>query len=478
MSASRLKVSTNRPSKPRVRKATVAAPNLTLTKAYRAGELIAEKYRLIELLGEGGMGAVWRAHNQTLDIDVAVKLIRAEEAEATDGERAGDRLLQEARAAARLGHPAIARVFDFGTSDRNDPFIVMEMLKGEDLAEALARRGRISATKAVVTMMPIAHALSAAHAKGIVHRDLKPENIFLARAEDGHIQPKLVDFGIAKIERAKSHRLTQTGTMLGSPIYMSPEQARGDDVDHLADVWAFCVVLYEMVTGRPPFEGKNYNALLYSIIADDPPPITSFGGGDDELWRILRRGLAKDPDQRWASVSELGIALAGWMTARHIHEDITGASVSAQWLRRSEAVDVLASLESERASLPPQPSLANSAGPALAEHQVGLPKSRLVLVAAISTLIGVGAVVALAERHEQPVAPLPEPAVSPHPVPSAAAALAPEVLELEELEKVSDSEDLGVDDAQQPDKASSGRPSKVRRQHPASKKPKLKNPFD
>lgn len=300
---------------------------------YCTGELIAGKYLLVEKLGEGGMGAVWRAHNNTLDIDVAIKLLRAEELDAPDGTVLGDRLQQEARAAASLGHPAIARVFDFGASERGDPYIVMELLKGEDLAGALARRGRISASKAVSTLMPIAHALAAAHAKGIVHRDLKPENIFLARSEDGRVQPKLVDFGIAKVERTKSHRLTQTGTMLGSPIYMSPEQARGDDVDHLADVWSLCVVLYEMITGRPPFEGKNYNALLYAILADEPPSVTSLAAGDEELWAILKRGFEKAPGKRWSSVRELGIELAKWLIARGVREDISGASLAVQWLR-------------------------------------------------------------------------------------------------------------------------------------------------
>ncbi len=330
-----------------MRKATVAAPGLSLKKNYQPDESIAGKYTLREQLGEGGMGAVWRAHNNTLDVDVAIKLIRAEEVQQDNdlGSNAGDRLLQEARAAARLGHPAIARVFDFGVTDRDDPFIVMELLKGEDLADTLARRGRITATKAVATLLPIAHALEAAHAKGIVHRDIKPENIFMARSEDGRVQPKLVDFGVAKVDRAKNHRLTQTGAMLGSPIYMSPEQARGDDVDRLADVWALNVVLYEMVTGRPPFEGKNYNALLYSIIADEPPPITSFGTGDEDLWQIIKRGLAKDPDKRWATMQQFGSRLARWMIARNVHEDITGASIAAQWLRRVRTGgDVLASM--------------------------------------------------------------------------------------------------------------------------------------
>lgn len=313
-------------------------------KGYAEGDRIGGKYTLIDRLGEGGMGAVWRAHNELLDVDVALKLIRTDEVEMAEGTLMSDRLLQEARAAARLGHPAIARVFDYGTTERNHPYIVMELLKGEDLAEALARRGRVSNTKAVATLMPIAHGLAAAHSQGIVHRDLKPENVFLARLEDGRVMPKLVDFGIAKMgTTGKGHRLTQTGTMLGSPIYMSPEQARGDEVDHRADVWAFCVVLYELVTGRPPFEGRNYNALLYAIIADEPRPLPIKAEGDEELWAILRKGFEKERERRWSTIDELGRALAQWLMLRGVHEDVTGASL-AQWFRAMPHGDILTSM--------------------------------------------------------------------------------------------------------------------------------------
>lgn len=313
-------------------------------RGYDVGERIAGKYTLIARLGEGGMGTVWRAHNEFLDIDVAVKVLRASDNDGLDGTLLSDRLLQEARAAARLGHPSIARVFDYGTTERNNPYIVMELLKGEDLAEALSRRGRVSNTKAVSTLMPIAHALAAAHAQGIVHRDLKPENVFLSRLEDGRVLPKLVDFGIAKIDQGRSHRLTQTGTMLGSPIYMSPEQARGDDVDHRADIWAFCVVLYELLAGRTPFEGRNYNALLYAIISDEPRPLRAKAEGDEELWEILRRGFEKEPDRRWSSMEELGRALAQWLLVRGVSEDISGASLKAQWFRSAPTGDVLTSM--------------------------------------------------------------------------------------------------------------------------------------
>lgn len=298
-----------------------------VSRAYRPKDVIAGKYELQRVLGQGGMGEVWVARNRDLDADVAIKLIRAD----SSADDSADRLLREAQAAARLSGPGIVRVFDFGKTQYGDPFIVMELLEGEDLSHTLKRRGRLSPIKAVRIMLPICQALANAHSVGIVHRDLKPENIFLAKTAGGQVQPKLLDFGVAKVGRAFSRRLTQTGAMLGSPLYMSPEHARGDEVDYRADIWAFCVVLYEVITGRAPFDGKNYNAVLYSIIANEPPPTTTLGAGDDELWSSIQRGMRKDPDERWTSMDELGRALARWLMGHDTLDDITGVSLQATW---------------------------------------------------------------------------------------------------------------------------------------------------
>jgi serine/threonine-protein kinase len=306
------------------------------TAPYTSGDTIAAKYRLEKLLGEGGMGAVWAAHNIALDSPVAIKLIRGE----TDREALSLRLHQEARAAARLGHPAIVRVFDIGQTDRGEPFIVMELLEGESLATRLERSGRLSSIEVVQILLPIADALRAAHGKGIVHRDIKPDNIFVA-IEGDVVQPKLVDFGIAKVDQATGgSQLTQHGVVVGSPDYMSPEQARGDDViDYRTDVWAFSVVLYESVTGRLPFDALNYNALLRSIVEDTPPTLLELASGDAELSHIVSVGMAKDRDERWRSIHELGIALAGWLKHRGVVEDVVGASLDSKWLnRRSDPV--------------------------------------------------------------------------------------------------------------------------------------------
>jgi eukaryotic-like serine/threonine-protein kinase len=299
----------------------------------KPGDVIGGKYRLQELLGEGGMGSVWVAENVDLAANVALKLIRADAAEPS----ANERFLSEARVAAQLNHSAITRVFDTGKTKANEPFIVMELLEGETLGQRLARRGSIDGLELVQTLLPIIDALHCAHSHGVVHRDLKPDNVFIARTEGG-IQPKLLDFGIAKLRgesafKFSQTKLTQAGTLIGSPDYMSPEQARGElDLDARSDIWALCVLAYECLVGRPPFQGDNYNALLWNIIHDEPIPITVFQAGDSELWRLLKGGFAKDRTGRWESAKQLGEALAAWLESHGITEDICARSLHASWL--------------------------------------------------------------------------------------------------------------------------------------------------
>lgn len=291
---------------------------------YGAGDLVAGKYRLDRLLGEGGMGSVWLAYNVYLDAPVAIKLVRANLA----WPEAADRLRLEARVEARLEHPAIVRVFDCGETDQGDPFIAMEHLEGMTFADALDR-GPVSATTAVQTLLPVIDGLSVAHARGIVHRDVKPENVFLARGTR-HIQPKILDFGVAKFDRLDPEPgLTRQGEVIGSPSYMAPEQARGlSNVDHRVDVWAACAVLYEAMMGHPPFRGDGYNAILRAIIEETPAPLTRV---DPALWTIVERGLAKSPSARFQTIRELGNALAQYLVDRGVTQDICGDSLARSW---------------------------------------------------------------------------------------------------------------------------------------------------
>lgn len=386
---------------------------------YTAGQLIDKKYRLLRPLGEGGMASVWVAHNEMLDIHVAIKFIRAD----LQAEGLANRLLQEARAAARLGHPAIVRVSDFGTTPKGDPYIVMELLNGEDLGAVIKRKGPMQALRAVRTILPIADALAVAHGKKIVHRDLKPENIFLVQTESGKTQPKLVDFGIAKLEREDSQRITQIGAAMGSPAYMSPEQARGLDVDARTDIWALCVVLYEILTARLPFNGNSYTALVVAILESRPTPTTALGSGDAALWGIIEKGLEKDPDRRWQSMRELGTALARWALALSAADDITGSNLQSSWIERPpDSIPAGSpSLLPQTPSLP-SPSAGSVSGPAATQLSAtvssparGRSLSTLLLAGALGIVL-LGLVIGFAIRATLPKeTPAREPARVPDP---------------------------------------------------------------
>jgi serine/threonine-protein kinase len=275
------------------------------------------------------MGVVWVAHSLVLGVDVALKLIRASAA----APGVASRMAREAHAAARLGHPALVRVFDFGWTNRSDPFLVMELVQGETLSALLSREVRVPAIRAVQMLLPIADGLRLAHERSIVHRDIKPDNIFMASDALGRQQPKLLDFGIAKVDHAVDGKITQFGAVLGSPEYMSPEQALGlDDIDQRTDVWSFCIVLYELITASIPFSRPNYNALMHAIINEAPIASHDCGAGDAALWLVIERGLAKQREQRWANMTELGEALALWLYEHGIKEDLSGNSIRAVWL--------------------------------------------------------------------------------------------------------------------------------------------------
>jgi serine/threonine-protein kinase len=322
------------------------------------GTVIHGRYQLERVIGRGGMGSVWLARDLTLDIDVAMKLIRHDR---TTPEARG-RLLQEARAAARIGHPSIVRIFDFGETEGGDPFIVMELLDGEPLSGVLLRRQRLAPLVAVGTLLPVASALVAAHAKGIVHRDLKPDNILLVSNEAGALIPKLLDFGIALLlDSDPERRFTLAGDVLGSPDYMSPEQARGEvDVGAPTDIWAFSVMLYEAITGRRPFQGSNYNALILSIITNEPRPTMDLAAGDAELWAILQRGLTKQVSGRWTSMRDMGTAVAAWAADRGLSDDVAGNSLSSHWLaggrRRTLSLHPYSAAVPDAPTLPARPS--------------------------------------------------------------------------------------------------------------------------
>ncbi|HTV18788.1 MAG TPA: serine/threonine-protein kinase [Polyangiaceae bacterium] len=288
---------------------------------YTPGMSIAGKYRLLHRLGQGGMGSIWAAHNPTLDINLAIKLIRID----TASDDAHARLIQEARATARLADPGIVRIFDVGHTEQGDPFITMELLTGTNLRQALDG-GPLDPVRAVRMLLPIVRALECAHRGGIVHRDVKPDNIVLAVGTRGDLQPKLVDFGVAKI-LTRPNGLTSEGAAVGSPLYMSPEQARGEPIDARTDLWSVCVVLYESIMGAPPFDAVNSNALLHAISTQQAPTLAGRGVCDEALSGIIDRGLTKRRDERWQHARDLMLALAEWLRGHGVIDDITGLSL-------------------------------------------------------------------------------------------------------------------------------------------------------
>ena len=272
------------------------------------GRVLSGLYKVDRRIGEGGMGQVYLALHIHLDKAFAVKVLSGKVA---SNKGAVERLRQEARAAGSIKHDNIVDVVNFDVMETGDVFLVMEMLEGKSLAEVI-EEGPMSLERALPIAYQLCDGLQAAHDNGIVHRDLKPENVFICRKRDADFV-KILDFGISKIKTAEAEkvRMTRTGQLVGTPLYMSPEQARGEaDIDHRADVYAMGVMLYEMLTGRPPFEGGNYFQLLWKHGNEAPRPPSELVGMPPGIEAAILRSLAKTPDERWPSMKELGDALA------------------------------------------------------------------------------------------------------------------------------------------------------------------------
>ncbi|HVS04000.1 MAG TPA: protein kinase [Thermoanaerobaculia bacterium] len=253
-------------------------------------------FRVLERIGEGGMGAVYRAEDTHLGREVALKFLPRS---ATRDARARERFLREARAASALDHPNVCTIYEAGETDDGTVFLAMAYYRGETLGDRL-QRGPLSAAETLRVGAQLAAALAQAHGRGIIHRDVKPSNVFLT--EDGLV--KLLDFGLAHL--AASSRLTRSGTVVGTAGYMSPEQALGDGVDHRADLWSLGVLLYEALTGRLPFGAGSEVSMLYAIVHREPAELRQTRAGLPEgLYAILERCLVKDPEQRYRSAEML-----------------------------------------------------------------------------------------------------------------------------------------------------------------------------
>ncbi|WP_437975157.1 protein kinase [Sorangium sp. So ce295] len=269
------------------------------------GHVIGDKYAVTAIIGEGGMGAVYEAEHLQIGRLVAVKVMHPRE---TQKREAISRLEHEARVAGRIGHPNICEVYDMGWLPDGSPYLVMERLHGETLAQRIERCGVVPPNELVDIMLQVLSALVTAHDRGIVHRDLKPENIFLSERAGMLPVAKLLDFGISQASGMAGVMtdLTRTGMVMGTPYYMAPEQARGDvELDRRLDLWAAGVILYEALTGQRPFVARNYNALLVQILTLWHRPVTELDPTiPPGLSRLVDRALAKARDERFQSARE------------------------------------------------------------------------------------------------------------------------------------------------------------------------------
>ncbi|MBS2029889.1 MAG: protein kinase [Deltaproteobacteria bacterium] len=273
------------------------------------GTVVGERYRLVRRLGTGGMGAVYEGLHTVIGKKVAVKLLHPQLAGDPDTVA---RFLNEARAAAMLGHPGIVEALDMGRAPDGAPYLVMEFLQGETLAERLVRQGPLTPGAAVSLCRQAAGALAVAHQKQIVHRDLKPDNIFLAQLADGTEHVKILDFGVSKFAAGPMAAGTRTGSVVGTPAYMAPEQLHDSSrVDARADIYALGVVLYQSLSGKLPFEADTLPKLAERITHEPPPPLDQVRPGvPPPLVELVTRCLAKDPAARFASMEALIQALA------------------------------------------------------------------------------------------------------------------------------------------------------------------------
>jgi serine/threonine-protein kinase len=366
-------------------------------------------YRVIKRIGEGGMGSVWLAEHSMLGRRAAIKVLHNEYSRKTDIVK---RFFNEARAATAIADPGIVQIFDFGHHTDGSAYIVMELLDGEPLDKRAERVGALGLAEALRIMRQVASTLGAAHARGIVHRDLKPENIFIVRDPEvaGGERAKVLDFGIAKLSGDPSAVQTQASAVMGTPMYMSPEQCRGaGHVDQRSDVYALGCVLYRLVCGRPPFVAEGMGELIVKHMTETPAPPSSLRPGlPREVDQLILGCLAKDPAYRPPSGSELAIALGA----------LIGSSPQLS-APMGSVVPVSATTLSSAAGVTNSNVASSTAGP---------KRSRgLVLAGAGVALVGAAiAIGVLATQNEEPqTAAAPEPTKPEAPAPAPAPAPTP-----------------------------------------------------
>jgi len=354
------------------------------------GQVIDGKYRVVKLLGAGGMGAVYLAEHMVIGRKVAVKVLLGSVA---GNETAVARFEREAQAAGRIGNDHILEVFDFGSLPDGSRYMVCEFLDGETLAARLTRQGRIPPEALLPIARQLLSGLAAAHQAGVVHRDLKPENVFILRHKAGLADfVKIIDFGISKFQplsTGEGMQMTATGIVVGTPCYLSPEQARGSrDADNRSDLYAVGVILYECVTGQLPFNAENVNDLLFKIVLESPIPLRDAAPDvDPGFAQLVEIAMARDPDKRFQSAASFMAALDAWATER----GIATASVGSAGGRPVSSSGILPTSDVKLPSGATR-SLAPTPG-TWADSQVSVsafqPRRRRLLVPIVGAIVGV-----------------------------------------------------------------------------------------
>jgi predicted Ser/Thr protein kinase len=377
------------------------------------GRVLGERYRVLQRLGEGGMGTVYLCEHVTLGRKMAVKLLRPE---FCSDEELVRRFQQEAQAASRIGQENIVDVLDFGRTPDGSLYFVMEALEGESLATLLQRERLLPPRRALPILTQICRALGAAHGRGIVHRDLKPDNVFLIRRDDGSDFVKVLDFGISKYGTAPENlRITRAGSIIGTPEYMAPEQAAATTVDHRCDIYAFGVLAYEMLTGSLPFQGATALATLIKHQSEPPEPPTRRNPSlSPEVEHFILRALVKRPQGRQQTMAEVAVDLSLALAAVGLGPMHTPAPGSASRSRTSPPTtrfDAPGRVKGSRRQSGRGQTLA------LEAEDGGAPRGRwhrAAVIAAVSLALGVAAGVAWRWRSNAPaVAGSSEPSVAP-----------------------------------------------------------------
>lgn len=368
---------------------------------YEPGVILGDKYQILEPLGGGAMGKLYKAENISMHKFVAIKVMQGNFAR---NEEYQQRFIREARSAASLDHINICSMIDYDMTDDGDAYLVMELLSGETLADRIKRCGTLSPLSACLIMRQLMSALSCAHSKGIVHRDIKPDNVFLIRHEDRDDFVKLIDFGVAHIENPEALEvkpLTQSGMVYGTPHYLSPEQANGVAIDYRADLYAAGIIFYEMLVGKTPFDASTYLDLLIKQAREPAPHLPKTIANSQVLDEIVQRLLQKKPEDRYSSAAEVMSVLDNTIVMFTGDEPGT-SSASLGAFSGSVSLSLRKSLISSQ-----------TASPSLMNHEGKLSNKKLYIFLTLGfiAVAGIISAVVVFSRDSQP-APAPEPVKS------------------------------------------------------------------